>query len=73
MSTYECVNFDCLTTNELEHIATHGGNYSATQIAYAVVCFAARRNRLFGNVGKAIDCEKRCEKLYNSLPEELQW
>ena len=41
--------------------------------AYSYTRATAMRARLHGDIEKALQCEKRCERYYQDLPEWARW
>lgn len=66
------VNVDDMNTADLRCVLHHPAIHQSVQ-GYAECVIEARKDRLAGNVDRALRIERKLDSLYEMLPQRLRW
>lgn len=68
---FETPNIDCMSINPADVAAL--GRVFTTLARYCKCKSRAMRYRLAGHIEIALEFERQCQLLYESLPQEFRW
>lgn len=66
---FEAPNLDCMSIEEVREYGLLFGNLHD----YAIRKEKAMRARLAGKINEAMMHERRCNELYQKLPDDVRW